>query len=161
MESYGACYKRFDILHWWCIVLRCFLIQSPKVGNRSEWWIIPQKVSGTYAVCQVISHSMLVLTGAMSVVFTVDDKEGMGDAADEGTRRKRAETAGEARQRGETGPRRIKQEREIYPLLLNHQYWYYPSKSADSEYHPIKHIKWVVLDQLCFLPCSYFISSCF
>lgn len=40
-------------------------------------------------------------------MFTADDKRGMGGPAEERTRGKRAEAAGEARQRGDTGLRRI------------------------------------------------------
>lgn len=69
---------------------------------------------------------------------TADDKGGMGGPANERKRRKRAEAAEEARQRGETGPRKIKQ-REIYPLLLN-MYLYYPFKSEDSDNHTVKYI---------------------
>lgn len=59
------------------------------------------------------------------VLSTANDKGRMGCPAEERKRRKRAEAAGEARQRGETGPRRIKQ-REIYPLLLNSIYTVHP-----------------------------------
>lgn len=46
-------------------------------------------------------------------MFPADDKAGMGGPAEERTRRKRAEAAGEARQRGETSPSRIETLRNI------------------------------------------------
>lgn len=46
-------------------------------------------------------------------MFTEDDKRRMGGPAEERTRTKTAEAAGEARQRGETGARKIKIERNI------------------------------------------------
>lgn len=52
-------------------------------------------------------------------MFTADDKGGMGGSAEEGTRRKRAEATGEARQRGETGPRRIETKRNISSSTLS------------------------------------------
>lgn len=44
--------------------------------------------------------------------FTADDKGGMGVAAEERTGGKGAETAGEARQRGETDSRRIESKKK-------------------------------------------------
>lgn len=46
-------------------------------------------------------------------LFPAIDQGGMGDPAEEGTGGKRAEAAGKARQRGETGPRRIDTKRNI------------------------------------------------
>lgn len=46
-------------------------------------------------------------------MFIADDKGGMGGPAEERATRKRAEAAGETRQRGETGPRRIETKRNI------------------------------------------------
>lgn len=52
-------------------------------------------------------------------VFTADDKGGMGGSAEKRTRTKRAEATGEARQRGETGPRRIETKRNISSCTLS------------------------------------------
>lgn len=46
-------------------------------------------------------------------MFSADNKGGMGGSAEKRTRRKRAEAAGEARQRGETCPGKLKTKRNI------------------------------------------------
>jgi len=46
-------------------------------------------------------------------LFPADDKGGMGGPAEERTGGKRAKAAAQARQRGETSPRRIETKRNI------------------------------------------------
>lgn len=46
-------------------------------------------------------------------MFSAYNKGGMGGSAEKRTRRKRAEAAGEARQRGETCPGKLKTKRNI------------------------------------------------
>lgn len=64
---------------------------------------------------------VLITFFADRLVFTADDKGGMGGSTEKGTRRKRAEAEGETRQRGETGPGRIENKKK-YPLLLKHEF---------------------------------------
>lgn len=51
-------------------------------------------------------------------MFSEDNKGGMGGSAEKRTRRKRAEAAGEARQRGETCPGKLKTKRNISSSTL-------------------------------------------
>lgn len=63
---------------------------------------------------------------ALFLVSSADDKGGMGGPAEKRTRRKRTKTAGEARQRGETGSRKIKTKIYILFYLMIRFYTMHP-----------------------------------
>lgn len=65
-------------------------------------------------------------------MFSADNKGGMGGSAEKRTRRKRAEAAGEARQRGETCPGKLKTKRNISSSTLFHFFFFLTGQPQGS-----------------------------
>ncbi len=85
-------------------------------------------------------------------MLTADDKGGMGSPAEERTGRKRAEAAGEARQRGETDPRRIETKRNIssstYSLAFK-------LSIQNKKIHVILSLNVALQVSVCFVKCDF------